>query len=153
MYVLDKEFYYSDYVIEALNFIYYLIKQGNKPALSIHIANKYIKKKYNYDFSKEFLWRVYRKRLGYIKNAKDKYKEYASRKRVENKPEIEKIILCECGCGLAVKPGNKFINGHNVKKRTIDENQKIAKIMRKKRKEKTNNKEIKKVIHLFKYEK
>jgi hypothetical protein len=35
---------------------------------------------------------------------------------------MSKIKLCECGCGLPVKPGNRFIHGHNRRSKYVLEN-------------------------------
>jgi len=112
-YLLEKEYHYTDDVRKALNQInYFEIQKRKSRALSIHIVSKTFKKKYNINFSEEFLWTLYRRRKAHIKNAKVKFKEYELWKRLESSPEHE-IKLCECGCGLPVKPGNKYINGHN----------------------------------------
>jgi len=118
-YVLDKEFKYTDRVREAINLVYYLISQKhNDKALAIHITSQSFMKKYNLDFSKSFLWKVYRQRLAHVKNGKDKYKKYAMEKRMEGSP-ID-IKLCACGCENPVtKEKNTFLNGHN-KKQNVD---------------------------------
>jgi len=116
-YVLDKEFKYTDRVREAINLIDYLIRQKrNDKALAIHITSKSFMKKYKLDFSKEFLWKVYRQRLAHVKNGKDKYKKYAREKRMEGGP-ID-IKLCACGCGNPVtKEKNNYLHGHNRKQK------------------------------------
>lgn len=144
-YVLDKEFKYQDRVREAINLIDYLIRQKrNDRALAIHITSKHYMKKYNLDYSKEFLWKVYRQRLAHIKNGKDSYKVYSMNKRLEGKPQD--IKLCECGCGNPVtKQKNNFLNGHNTKCKSEEEISCHTKLMRRKKKEKREN-----VIPLFK---
>jgi len=106
-YLQEKEYFYTDHVRKALNLIhYYMAVKKKSSATAIHLVNKKVKKDYGFDFSKEFLWKLYRKRKAYIKNAKDEFKQYEIRKRLERLPNTA-IKLCECGCGLPVKPGRK----------------------------------------------
>lgn len=137
-YVLDKEFKYQDRVREAVNLIDYLIRQKrNDRALAIHITSKHFMKKYKVDYSKEFLWKVYRQRLAHVKNGKDSYKKYAMEKRMEGGPSPFKI--CACGCGNPVKKEkNKFLNGHNMRQKSKKYNDTQAKYMRKCRNDKKN---------------
>lgn len=130
-YLTEKEYHLTKYVREALNMIDWLIRTKRKSkALSIHIVNEKFKSKYNFDFSKEFLWRAYNQRKAYIKNGKDKFKIWKHNKMLESIPDEMKVNLCACGCGLPVKPGNKYIHGHHVKNRSKEENNHYAKNMR-----------------------
>jgi len=137
-YVLDKEFKYTDKVREAINLIDYLIRQKhNDRALAIHITSQSFMKKYSLDFSKEFLWKVYRQRLAHIKNGKDKYKKYSIEKRLEGGPVD--IKLCACGCGNPVtKEKNKYLSGHNMRNKPKKHYDTQAKYMRKCRNDKKN---------------
>ena len=137
-YVLDKEYKYQDTVREAINLVDYLVRQKhNDKALAIHITSKHFMKKYKLDYSKEFLWKVYRQRLAHVKNGKDKYKIYAIEKRMEGGP-ID-IKLCACGCGNPVtKYKNKYLSGHNMRNKPKKHNDTQAKYMRKCRNDKKN---------------
>jgi len=131
-YLTEKEYHLTSHVREALNMIDWLIRKKRKTkALSIHIVNEKFKSKYKFDFSKEFLWRCYNQRKAYIKNAKDKFKIWKHNKMLESIPDEMKVNLCACGCGLPVKPGNKYIHGHYVKCRSKEEKDYYAQNMRK----------------------
>lgn len=112
-YLQEKEYFYTDHVREALNLVhFYIVKKKQSRASAIHKVNEKFKKDYGFDFSKPFLWKLFRQRKAHIRNAKEEFKQYEIQKRIERAPKTE-IKLCKCGCGLPVKPGNKYINGHN----------------------------------------
>jgi len=132
-YVMDKEFFLHEHVREAIDLVVYLIyKEGMDKPLAIHVSNNKIKKKYNFELSKEYLWKVYRQRLAYIKNGKDAFKKYGIMRRMAAVPDKlkDQLKLCECGCGLPVKPGNRFIHGHHLKCRSKEEKELNGKRMR-----------------------
>ena len=52
------------------------------------------------------------------------------------------MTLCECGCGVTVKEGNRFINGHNSRGKKRPE---VAKLMKGRKKSKEHIEKIKKV--------
>lgn len=129
-YLQEKEYYYTDHVRNALNQInYFEVKKKNSRALAIHIVSEIYKKDYNINFSKEFLWEVYRSRRAHIKNAKDEFKRYEMKKKLESSPNY-KIKLCACGCGLPVKSGNKYIHGHHRRCLSQEEKNENARRMR-----------------------
>lgn len=131
-YLTEKEYHLSSYAKEALNNIDWLIrKQRKSKALSIHITNEKYISKYNFEFTKEFLWRSYNQRKAYIKNAKDKFKIWKHNKMLESIPDVMKADLCACGCGRPVKAGNKYINGHNIRCRSKEKNIEHSNHMRK----------------------
>ncbi|MHA1231505.1 MAG: hypothetical protein ACTSPQ_12740 [Candidatus Helarchaeota archaeon] len=141
MYLLEKEFYLPNRVRNALSMIYrYMKKNKLNKAIAIHNVNNYYKSKFDIDFTKKFLHREYNKRLAHIKNGKEKYKKWAKEMR-ENANPLKPQKLCACGCGLPVKPRNKYINGHNARCRNKEVNNELAARMREKKevKKKENN--------------
>lgn len=121
-YLTEREYHLSTHVRKALNTIDWLIRKKRKPkALAIHIVNQKYKSKYKFEFTKEFLWRCYNQRKAYIKNAKDKFKIWRQNRMLESIPDIMKAELCACGCRRPVKPGNKYINGHNPRFKNTEE--------------------------------
>jgi hypothetical protein len=141
-YLAEKEFFYPDKLREALTLISYLITvKGKDKAIAIAQVNTKFKEKKNIDYTREFLWKRYNSRLAYIKNAKDKFKLWEIEMRERNAGIIPK--LCECGCGQEVKnKNNKFINGHNARCRSKQDNIRRAIKMRDSKKPKKNNKVI-----------
>lgn len=130
-YLTEKEFHLTKYVREALNNIDWWIRVKRKSkALAIHIVNEKFKSKYNFELTKSYLWRVYNQRKAYIKNAKDKFKIWKNERMLESIPDIMKANLCACGCGHPVKPGNKYINGHNIRCKSKEKNIEQANHMR-----------------------
>lgn len=132
-YVLDKEFFLQPQVREAIDLVAYLIYQkGMDKALAIDVANRKIEKKYNFELSKPYLWKVYRQRLAYIKNGKEAFKKYGIMRRMAAAPEElkDQLKLCKCGCGDPVKPGNLYIHGHHVRCRSKEEKELNGKRMR-----------------------
>lgn len=127
-YLAEKEFFHPDKLRDALTMISYLIKVKHRPkSLAIAQTNSKYIKKYNIDYTREFLWKQYNTRLAHIKNAKDKFKLW----EIEIKERNAGLKnLCSCGCGQEVKKGNKFINGHNVNLRSNYEKDFYTKIMR-----------------------
>jgi hypothetical protein len=129
-YLLEKEFYYTDYVRDALNTIDFFIRvKGDKPSLAISKSISKIKKKYNIDLEKDFLRKAYRQRKAYIKNGKEEFKRYLKEMKEKKIPKVIMPKLCECGCGKPVKKGNRFIHGHNARCRSTEENQKRIEAM------------------------
>lgn len=128
-YLAEKEFFLPDKLREALHTISYLITcKGVDKALAIHRVNKKWKKDHEVEYTKEFLWKKYNSRLAHIKHANEKYHDWVKEMKERNygvKPK-----LCECGCGQEVKKGNRFLNGHNAKCRSKEDNEKLAEQMR-----------------------
>jgi len=141
-YLAEKEFFLPDDLRSALDFIYKLIKEKHMDkALAIDIVNKWNIKHKDMDYGKMFLWKKYNARMAYIKNATDKYYEWCIEMR---KKSAGIIPTCACGCGKAVKKGNKFVHGHNINMRSKEEKEKYTKIMLDKR----PGKKSKKVVHV-----
>lgn len=140
-YLTEKEYFLPDRLREALNYIYYLNrKKGKDKALAIHITNEKYKKKYNIDYTKEFLWKRYNGRLAHIKNAKEKFKIWSLELREINAGIVK---VCECGCGEKItNKKNRFIHGHH--RRVLSKEEKIAnaKYMRDIRAAKKGNKVV-----------
>lgn len=135
-YIMEKEFFLPDRLRKAISDIEYQIKKRRiAPALAVHIVNNIYKKKYNIDYSKEFLWEKYRARKAHIANAKKEFKKWAQEMRAKsiNLPnKTEK--LCECGCGNPVKnPKSRFLRGHNINMRSKEEKEFYLKNMLDKR--------------------
>lgn len=146
-YVAEKEFDYTDKVREALNLIHYLISKKNvDKALAMDIVSKKYSKQ-DLDFNKDFLYKIYNRRLAFIKSGKDAYKKMSYLKRVSKDPNF-KIEYCACGCGSPVKKGNKFVNGHNSKVKNRKDKVNQAEIMREARRIKQIEKNNKKIIRL-----
>jgi len=146
-YVAEKEFDYTDKVREALNLIHYLISKKNvDKALAIDIVSKKYNKQ-DLDFNKDFLYKVYNRRLAFIKSGKEAYKRMSYLKRVSKDPNF-KIEYCACGCGSPVKKGNKFVHGHHVRIRSKNKKNEIAKKMRDAKAEKRIVKKSNNVIKL-----
>ena len=94
-YILEREFFLQSYIREGINTIAYLIyKQKVDKALAIDIVSKKIKKEYNTQITKEYLWKVYRQRTAYIKNGKEAFKKYKIHKYNETIPEKWKTKFC-----------------------------------------------------------
>lgn len=139
-YILKKEYYYTDYVRDAINTIDYLMRRkGDKQSIAISKTINKIRKKYKVELEVEFLRKAFRQRKAHVKNGKEEFKKFTAEMRKAKKPNIELPILCACGCGQPVKKGNKFINGHNAKCRSKNEDKKLAKNMREKRAKKTKH--------------
>jgi len=129
LYLAEKEFFVNETLRKALNCIYYLHRKKNvDKALAIHLTNEKYKKKYNVEYTKDYLWKMYNSRLAHIKNAKDKFQIWAREIRERRYGILPD--LCECGCGKEVKKNNKFVNGHNAKCRSKEENESLATNMR-----------------------
>jgi hypothetical protein len=124
-YVTEKEKDLPPKIRKYLDQISFLVrKKSLSPALAIHlIANKNMNGNKSIDEVKDVLWKLYRKRRAYITNGKRQYQLLQK----ENKKEIK---YCDCGCGKVVKKKNKFINGHNIKGRSVEQNEHLAEIMR-----------------------
>jgi len=143
-YLAEKEYFMNDDLRKALSYIYYLIHKKHKSkSLAIYIANEKYKKIINrntqeyYNFTTEYLWKMYNSRLAHIKNAKEKFKIWDLNIRLKHYGMEKK--LCECGCGQEVKKSNqRFIHGHNVRTRSKKEKQFYAKLMLEKRNRKEN---------------
>ncbi len=136
LYLAEKEYFITDDLRKALSDIYYLIHTKKKSkALSIYLTNEKYKKKINpasqqyYNFTTKYLWKIYNSRLAHIKNAKDKFEIWDLDIRLIHYGMKKK--LCKCGCGQEViKFKNSFINGHNAKCRSKEENIEMASYMR-----------------------
>lgn len=141
-YLAEKEFFLPDRLRSALDFIYMLThKKHMDKALAIHKANEWYLKKYDIEYGKEYLWKKYNTRMSYIKNATDKYYKWCVEMRERNCGI--KNPLCACGCGQEVtKKGNKFLNGHNAKCRSKEEDKQLAENMRQAKTVKDNCKVI-----------
>jgi hypothetical protein len=128
-YLAEKEYFLPDNLRKALSLIHYLISNKRlDKALAIHQVNEKYKKK-GINYSKEFLWKSYNARLAHIKNGNDKFEKWSLEIRQRNSGL--RNPLCQCGCGMEVtKKNNKFINGHNAKCRTEEENIELALHMR-----------------------
>lgn len=136
-YVAEREYNLTYNVRKALNFIFHLMskKKYNRAAAITIASNTY--KKNGYDFSRQFLGRMYNKRSAYIKNAKDKFKQWEYEKRLSELPMNQnEEKLCECGCGSPAKKGNRFINGHNIRCKSKHEKDLQASKMREAKKSK-----------------
>lgn len=139
-YILKKEYYYTDYVRDAINTIDYLMRRnGDKQSIAISKTINKIRKKYKVELEVDFLRKGFRQRKAHVKNGKEEFKKFTAEMRKAKKPKIELPILCACGCGQPVKKGNKFINGHNAKCRSKNEDKKLARNMREKRAKKTKH--------------
>ena len=143
-YVAEKEFYLTRRVRLALNKIYiFMSRDHDNFGLSCHKANLYIKKRDGIDLSIEYLKKMYKARQAHVKNAKAEYKKIAYEKRNEKNPNKEPLPVCECGCGTIVKPGQRFVNGHNSRCKSQDKKNKQAEIMRYAKEKKKNHKKSK----------
>lgn len=144
-YVMDKEYGLTRVVRYALNQIHYFEREkGYERKLAIHIVNNMINAKEGIDLTKPFLWKMYRKRLAYVKHAKDAFRTWDIEKRIAQAPK-QNLNYCECGCGTIIKPGRRFVNGHNARCRSKKENEELAENMRDVRRKKKN---MSKIVYL-----
>lgn len=142
-YVTEKEYGLTRAVRYALNMVHYFNVEKKKDlALAIDIVDKLIKTKEGVDLGKDYLWKMYRKRKAHVRNAKAAFRTYDINTRRFRGPNKEPLPVCECGCGTILKPGRRFVNGHNARCRSKEKNEKIARHMRISKKEKKSEKVI-----------
>jgi len=131
-YLLEKEFFLSDDVRNALNQIYYYMrKKGCNKTEAVYKTHTYYKYKKKVILEQEYLWKQFNSRQAHIKNGIEKYKEWAKEMREIQYGIVEELSFCACGCGERVtKKGNIYIQGHHRRLLTQEQKNENAEHMR-----------------------